>query len=87
MKKDEKMLKVFVKAESDYGKFDGEFTAYEVESDSPYGNKTYISIVFNGDLWKHVDCRYIVNYDFKKAVEDIFKNHYGENLKQLVIAE
>ena len=82
-----KMLKVFVKAESDYGKFAGEFTAYEVTSESGYGNDKYISIVLNDNLWKCIDCRYIIKYDFKQTVKEIFENHYGKNLKELVITE
>ena len=84
MTKDKKMLKISVKAESSYGKFNGEFTAYEVDSDSGYGNDKYISIVFNDDLWKAIDCRYIIGYNFKKTVEEVFKNHYGKNLKNYV---
>lgn len=57
------------------------FNAYEVKSNSGYGNDIYIVILnADGENFACIDCRYIVGYNFEKVIKEHFDNWYGENL-------
>ena len=81
------MLTVKIVAENEEERFEGIFDVYEIHNDKDYGNGNYISIYRNDNMWKCVDVRYWKGYEFKKVVDEIFKDYYGGNLREITITE
>lgn len=63
-----------------------DFTATESKTKSGYGNDTYVCIEnSHGELFAHIDARYVIGYNFESFLRDEFSCYYGDNLDALTV--
>ena len=69
--------------------FANDYRALQVKDvTNSYGNGMHILILRdNGEEFAHLDCRYIVDYDFDTVVREWAERYWGENLRFLRISE
>lgn len=63
-----------------------EWTAEECKSTSGYGRDVYVKMTRSTDnYYTFIDCRYMINYTFEKAIKLYIEDYYGQNLKDIQI--
>lgn len=68
-------------------KYNARFTSTLWKNEDDYGNGTYMDIRRNGNEFKYIDCRYMINFNEKETLMTVLKEHYGDNLLEINFIE
>ena len=78
-------MKIYLKHKDE--KYSAYFTSTIWRNKDDYGNGIYLDIRRNGNEFKYIDCRYMLNFNEEEVLRNVLKDYFGENILELSIIE
>lgn len=57
------------------------------QNENDYGSGIYLDIRRNGNEFKYVDCRYMLNFNEEKVLKEVLNDYFGDNILELKVVK